>query len=187
MKSTPTGSPERTALIADPTITTGTASVRSAITENAPIRRACGANAHATERPHGEILSRLPPRPQSRERNALPDLQGAAASEKGAMISRHHRPDFSVWDARTDLARCHTCGQPVNAATWVRTECQGSTGIRANTEGCPVVSPMAAVPDPEGEQPIDGSPVTVAPFSEARGAERERTLVMIQRCAEHQW
>ena len=155
------------------------------------------------------------------------------------MISRHHRPDFSVWDARTDLARCHTCGQPVNAATWVRTECQGSTGIRANTEGCPVVSPMAAVPDPEGEQPIDGGPVTVAPLSakhpdqlnalrsvdvrpvqaegscsesrepghldpvtaspgrsesatghaflDTRDLERERTMMEIRRCAEHQW
>jgi len=39
----------------------------------------------------------------------------------------------------------------------------------------------------KAEQPIDGSPVTVAPLADPRDVERERTVGMIRRCAERQW
>ena len=92
---------------------------------------------------------------------------------------RRHWPIFSVPGLPDGFAYCLVCWHYL-------TDVELFGACPKNTEGFPVVSPMATVPDPEGEQPIDGSPVTVAPLSEARDAERERTLGMVQRCEEHQ-
>lgn len=100
------------------------------------------------------------------------------------MISRHHEPDFSDWNVPLGQARCRVCRQLVDALAWIVTKCPGP--MQTNAEGCPVVSPMAAVPDPDGERLTDGSPVGVAPSPDPRDGEREQTLDMIQRCAPHQ-
>ena len=64
----------------------------------------------------------------------------------------------------------------------------GDMPTERRRKGCPVASPITAFPNPDGDRLTDGSPVRVAPTSaDARDAERERTLGMIRRCAEHQW
>jgi len=81
------------------------------------------------------------------------------------------------------MAQCLVCRDWITAVDLLDGVCLGPP-----TERCPEVSPMAARPDPDGERLTDGNPVWVAPSStDARDAERERTLAEIQRCAERQW
>ena len=93
-----------------------------------------------------------------------------------------HWPSFTVPGLPDGWAGCLMCGDWITALDLFDTVCPGST-----IEGCPEVSPMAALPDPDGERLTDGGPVGVAPsLADPRDAERERTLAEIQRCAEHQ-
>jgi len=125
---------------------------------------------------------------------------------------RRHWPIFSVPGLPDGLTECLVCGGWITAVDLLEGMCAGpfletrqyqvgdiariffigmpSADMPDGTtaEGCPVVSPMTALPDPDGERLTDGSPVGVAPaFADARDLERERTLGMIRRCAERQW
>ena len=93
---------------------------------------------------------------------------------------RRHWPTFSVPGLPDGLAYCLVCWHYLTAV-----ELFGA--CPKNAEGCPVASPITALPDPDGERLADGSPVGVAPtLTDARDLDRARTLGMIRRCAEHQ-
>ena len=78
---------------------------------------------------------------------------------------------------------CPICKWLVSVEDWAAdAPCPGPT-----IEGCPVASPIPALPDPDGERLTDGSPVRVAPSrADAAAAERERTVAMLARCARFQ-
>ncbi len=82
-----------------------------------------------------EDLPALLPRPQPRERDALPDLQGAPAGEGDAMTCRaqeyeiplYHDLNFSDPTAPFGYGRCIRCGQLVNRDLWAAQPCPGPT------------------------------------------------------------
>jgi len=102
---------------------------------------------------------------------------------------RRHWPTFSPPDLPAGLAECLVCGDWITAVDLLEGMCAGpfletrqyqvgdiariffigmpSADMPDETtaEGCPVESPMAVVPEPEGKQPINGGLVTVAPLS----------------------
>ena len=83
---------------------------------------------------------------------------------------------------------CPICKWLVSVEDWAAdAPCPGPVVIQQTAAGCPVVLPMAARPDPDGERLTDRSPVGVAPSrADAADAERERMVAQIQRCARHQ-
>ena len=112
---------------------------------------------------------------------------------------RRHWPIFSPPDLPDGCAECLVCRDWITAVDFLTDVCALPTAIPPEAEGCPVVVPMLAARYPEVGRLTDGSPVEAAPLFAKHSdqlnalrsvdevdAERERTLGMIQRCAEHQ-
>ena len=108
---------------------------------------------------------------------------------------RRHWPIFSVPGMPDGLGYCSVCWDYLTAVGLFESECPGYPTTEGVSGGCTQDGQPAA----GAVQPIDGSPVTVAPPSvkhsdqlnalrsvDELDAERERTLAMIQRCAERQ-
>ena len=96
---------------------------------------------------------------------------------------RRHWPTFSRPDLPAGLAECLVCGDWITARDFLAGVCAGYPTTEGVSGGCTHDGHTAS----GAERLTDGSPVGVAPLSDARDAERERTLGMIQRCAERQW
>jgi len=95
---------------------------------------------------------------------------------------RRHWPIFSPPDLPDGSAEGLVCGDWITAIDLIEGMCAGYPTTEGVSGGCTQDGQPAA----GAVQPIDGGPVSVAPLFDARDVERERTVAMIQRCAERQ-